>query len=215
MAIDPKKFKSNFHPVPITPEGLNIVVYDCEIKNVIDGKNITWNDHDKMGLSIACLYDYADGDFKTYFQDDVQALAGRLNDAHLVVAFNQIGFDNKLVRACGGDLKPDSELKNFDMLIESRRAMGWTQRDRFPAEMKLDDHLENMFGIAKTEHGSQAPLMYQEGKMGELVSYCLADVRREKMLFDHIWQYGWVSTKAYGMHFVDYSRLFAALNYPF
>lgn len=39
----------------------NIVVYDMEIKNSIGSKfgekTITWNDHDLMGISVACLYD--------------------------------------------------------------------------------------------------------------------------------------------------------------
>lgn len=184
--------------------GKNIVVYDLEIQNVIDGKKITWADHDKMGLSVGCLFDYETGDYSIYFEKDRHALAERLNRAALIVAFNQIGFDNVLLRAIGTYLKPDSELSNYDMLLESRKAVGW-KGGRFPSGLKLDNHLESTFGksLMKTEHGSQAPVMWQEGKIGEVTSYCLADVRREKMLFEHIVNKGWASTEAYGKRFFE------------
>lgn len=181
--------------------GKNIVVYDLEIEHVIDGKDITWNDHDKMGLSVGCLYDFRTDDYSVYFKADIQPLCGRLNETGtMIVAFNQIGFDNKLLRALGGDLKPDSELNNYDMLLESRKAVGWTEKMRFPSGLKLDDHLEATFGKdqMKTAHGALAPKWWSAGRRGEVVTYCLADVKRERMLFQHIVDFGWAQTKAHG-----------------
>jgi hypothetical protein len=53
--------------------GKNIVVYDMEIKNVIDGmvvdpstgqqKKLTWNDHHLMGMSCGVLWDYETMEF--------------------------------------------------------------------------------------------------------------------------------------------------------
>lgn len=188
--------------------GKNIVVYDLEIQNVIDGKKITWADHDKMGLSVGCLFDYETGDYNVYFENDKHALAARLNSADLIVAFNQIGFDNLLLRAIGTDLKPDSELNNYDMLLKSRQAVGW-KGGRYPSGLRLDNHLESTFGknFMKTEDGAQAPVMWQAGKIGEVTTYCLADVRREKMLFEHIVNTGWASTEAYGKRFFDLSNV--------
>lgn len=186
-------------------QGKNIVVYDCEIVNDVDGTKVGWNDHDKMGLSVACLYDYATDDFSVYFQEDIQALCARLNCANLVVGFNTTGFDNKLLRASGGDLKPDGELRNYDILFHSRQSTGWNQSMRFPSGMKLDDHLSSMFGesFKKTEDGAVAPRMWRDGQKGRVVSYCLADVKRERMVFEHIAHKGWASTAAHGPHFFD------------
>ena len=180
-------------------QGKNIVVYDCEIKREIDMKNITWNDHDKMGLSVAVLFDYMDMDYKVYFEKDLQKLCHRLNESELVVAFNQKGFDEKLLRALGGDLK--EAIPNYDMLEESRKATGWCEGKRFPSGLKLDNHLEAIFGKdqMKTEHGSQAPVMWQKGLHAEVITYCLADVKRERMLFEHIWEKGWVETAVHGV----------------
>ena len=139
--------------------GTNIVVFDCEIENVIDGHAITWNDHDKMGLSVACLYDFMTDDYSVFFKEDVAELCVRLNSADLVVAFNQKGFDNKLLNACGGRV---DESNHFDMLEESRRATGWRDGDRYPSGLTLDAHLLTMFGVdnMKTANGAMAPVWW-------------------------------------------------------
>lgn len=183
----------------------NIVVFDCEIKNVIDGRNVTWNDHDKMGISVACLFDYMTGDYVTYMDDNLHELPRRLAQAELVVGFNIKGFDLPLVAKtpeCKGlPLIPDSKI--YDILEKSRMACGWKpgkEYSRYPSGLKLDDHLRATFGpgAVKTDHGANAPLHWQNRKLGTLVSYCLADVKREKQLFDHIVNYGWVKTAAHG-----------------
>lgn len=195
-------------------EGLNIVVYDTEIKNEIDLKTITWKDHDKMGLSVAALHDYRDGDTKIYFEEDATELAERLNQADLIVGFNHVPFDNKLVKAFAPNLKSDDALNNWDLLEMSRLAMGWTQKAKFPSGMNLDEHLKATLGpqFVKTDHGSQAPKMYQAGQLGKLVSYCIGDMRREKMLFEHIVQFGWVKTETHGQKYLDLTKIINLLR---
>jgi DEAD/DEAH box helicase domain-containing protein len=205
--------------------GRNIVVYDCEIKQCIGvpvtnhatgvTTTITWNDHHLMGISVACLFDYEDGDYKVFMGSNLNALAERLNRAELVVAFNQINFDNKLLRASSLALNPDEQLRNYDMLVESRKALGWkVGSSSYPRGCKLDDHLMGTFGkeMLKTANGEEAPRMYQRGEIGRLISYCLADVRREKALFEHIWLHGWVKTPVNGTKTVKHPIEF--LNWP-
>jgi len=193
-----------------TPEGLNIVVWDSEIKNVIDGTNVTWTTFNKMGTSVACLYDYRSGDYKVYMDDNLSELSKRLLEADLCVGFNVSGFDIPLqINDPMNKLQFKAEqLKVFDLLYYSRKAVGWTPSTRFPSGLKLDDHLEGTFGKKdmKTAHGSQAPLMWQEGRIGELISYCLADVRREKMLFEHVWAGQPVITQTHGERFLESPR---------
>lgn len=185
--------------------GKNIVVFDCETENEVDGKKVTWARKDLMGFSVGCLFDYRSGDYEVYLKHDIQRLAQRLNTADLIVGFNIVGFDNELIRAQGGDLKPDSELKNYDLLYHSRIAMGWSEGARYPSQMRLDDHLLSTFGehLMKTEDGAMAPKMWREGRIGEVISYCLADVRRERMLFEHAFSEGWVKTEAHGQRTIN------------
>ena len=74
-------------------------------------------------------------------------------------------------------------------------------RGQFPRGLKLDDHLLGTFGKEhmKTESGADAPIFYQQGKMGKLISYCLADVKREAKLFKHVWDDKHVNTATHGM----------------
>lgn len=185
--------------------GLNIVVFDCEIENDVDGTMVTWDRKDLMGFSVGCLFDYKTGDYGVYFKEDIQRFADRLNSADLIVGFNILGFDNDLIRAQGGKLKSDSELNHYDLLYYSRLAMGWTPSQRFPKGMRLDDHLQATFGKEnmKTEDGAMAPKMWRDGRKGEVVSYCLADVKREKMLFEHVFNYGWAKTEMHGKRDFD------------
>ena len=187
--------------------GMNVVVYDLEIKNsigaMVGDKTVTWSTHDLMGISCGVLFDYRTGDFVVYLDDNMNDLAKRLNEADLVVAFNQINFDNRLLRASGLNLKPDEELKNYDMFVESIRShhpdWSWEKGPRVKG-FRLDDHLSAIFGnhFMKTDHGENAPKLYQRGEMGKLISYCVADVTREKALFEHMWTTGTAKTGLHG-----------------
>jgi DNA polymerase elongation subunit (family B) len=169
-------------------QGQNIVVFDCEICEPIAGQ-VTWNRHDLMGISVACAFDFRSNDYLVFMKDNLEGLVARLNSADLIVGFNIINFDLPLVAAtCKTAL--GLPLPVYDLLPESRRAAGWDESQRFPKGMKLDDHLEATFGREhmKTSNGEEAPRMWKDGRLGELVSYCLADVKREAMLFRHVWE---------------------------
>lgn len=181
-----------------------------EIKNVIDGTNVTWTTFNKMGTSVACAYDYACGDYKVYMDDNLSELSKRILEADMVVGFNITGFDLPLLMNDPmNKLQFKTEqVKHFDLLYYSRKSVGWTENGRFPSGLKLDDHLEGTFGKKdmKTAHGSEAPLMFQQGRIGELISYCLADVKREKMLFEHVWAGQPVITQTHGERFLESPR---------
>jgi DEAD/DEAH box helicase domain-containing protein len=183
-----------------TLRGLPIVVYDLEIKHAVDGKVVTWTSFDRMGISVGVAYDYRTGDFRVYFDDDIRELVDQLHSAKLIVGFNHIRFDNRLLRGTGLPLKPDSELQNYDIKVASQYAMGWRPGDKFPSGLKLDNHLEGMFGKAamKTGDGALAPELFHQKKWGKLTSYCIADVRRTCMVFEHIWQHREVTTPVHG-----------------
>lgn len=192
-------------------EGKNIVVFDCEIENDVDGTLVTWDRKDLMGFSVGCLYDYLTGDYHVYFKDDIHRMADRLNWSDLCVGFNILGFDNELIRAQGGALLPDDQIKHYDLLQYSRMSTGWSVGQRFPKGLRLDDHLKATFGdhFMKTEDGALAPKMWRDGRCGEVVSYCLADVRREKALFEHVYEFGWAKTATHGKRAFDISKIHA------
>lgn len=186
-------------------KGQKIVVYDLEIIHPIDGREITWTSFDKMGISVGASYDYRDGDTRVFLKDNLGELIDQMHSADLIVGFNHIGFDNNLLRGSGFKLFPDVDLPNYDILVESRKGLGWKPGDFFPRGCKLDNHLEAMFGkeSMKTGHGELAPVLWQQGKIGSVISYCIADVKRSCMVFENIWHHGWVKTLLHGQKTVS------------
>jgi predicted PolB exonuclease-like 3'-5' exonuclease len=173
------------------------VVFDLEIKNVIDGKNITWNDKDKMGISVGVAR--VGDDYKVFMDDNLNELVELLEGAEMVSGFNIIGFDIPLLEATIGRKLKLSVV--YDMLEISRMAVGWSPGkpySKYPIGLKLNDHLSEMFGDQKTEDGADAPLFWQQGKLGRLISYCVSDVQKEWRLFEHMHFHGYVRTKTHG-----------------
>lgn len=169
--------------------GKNIVVYDIEIKKEIDKINVGWTDFHKMGISVAVSFDYRNGLYSVHLDDNIRDLPKRLNEeGTLVVGFNIIKFDNNILRkdslVYDAPLNPDSELNQYDIFQESLAANGLKQSR---GGMKLDDHLSEIGLPMKTANGAEAPRMYKEGRIGELISYCVADVTAERRLFE--WTY--------------------------
>lgn len=198
-----------FHTSP--PWGKNIIIYDLEIKEPIAGP-VTWDRHDLMGISVGVAFHYLTGDFKVYMDDNIAELAAHLHQADLISGFNIVGFDNKLIDAtigAKGDLARVLNLKSYDLLVESRKASGWREGQTFPKAMRLDDHLECTFGKAhmKTADGAEAPLMWKEKQLGRLISYCIDDVKRECMLFEHVWHGRPVKTPLHKERILDRTRL--------
>lgn len=197
--------------------GLNVCVYDVEIFNCIGDevevvdlngtgetrKELGWGDLDKLGFSVACLFDYRDGDAKVYFDKDKGQLAERLNEADLVVGFNIVRFDNELLRKQGCHLRKD--VVCYDMLLETRQAIG----GGFVKGCKLDNHLLGTFGphLLKTGHGEEAPRRAQAGDWAWVTTYCLGDVRRERLLFEHAWRFGTMATDVHGEKLVRHPSL--------
>lgn len=185
-----------------SPFGQNIVVFDCEIKNEIDGTNVTWKTFDKMGHAVSCLYDYQTMDYKIYMDDNADEMIDRLNSADLVTGFAIKQFDIPLLNGTPEITKkitaPEENI--YDMLEISRRSLGWTPGQNFPSGLKLDQHLEAMFGAEgmKSGHGANAPILWQKKQLGALCSYVIRDVNREKALFEHMWKFGTVKTFAHG-----------------
>ena len=177
--------------------GQNIIVFDLEIKNEIGKNGIGWTDYDKMGISVGCAFDFKAMDYLIYMDDDIEKLAERMNNADLISGFNIEGFDIPLLEA---NLKMPKGLlapliaPRYDIMIESKIARGYAPNARVKGN--LDDHLSATFGPGslKTEHGSEAPIFWREGKLGRLVSYVIGDVKREGRLLRHAWEGKPIST---------------------
>jgi len=175
--------------------GKNIIVYDLETCKSADQCSRGWESPDEMGISVLCAFDYEIMRYRVFMDDNLSEFVERANrPGTLLVAFNQLGFDNRVIRATkiGGvalALKPDAELKQYDMLFESRLGAGESPGVR-TAGFRLDDHLKALSLPMKTGYGAMAPVWWQAGQVGKVVDYALSDVAQERNLFEHMYQTG-------------------------
>jgi hypothetical protein len=84
-----------------------MLIYDIEIKKAIPDKGKRpvesveycggWNDHENMGVSTVCAYDYEEDRYRVFCEDNLEEFSA-LVDAHdVIVSFNGIGFDNPVL----------------------------------------------------------------------------------------------------------------------
>ena len=175
---------------------MNAIVYDTEIKKGILGKNeqaipnieycAGWRDFENMGISCLCAHDLAADRIQVFMDDNLGRFGELLSATDLVVTFNGIGFDNRLLEA-NGIIVPGE--KNYDILAEAWKADGLD-----PTSFNFNTHggygldaLCEANGIGKKSgHGAKAPVWWQHGKLGQLISYCLDDVALTVELFRRI-----------------------------
>ena len=108
------------------------------------------------------------------------------NAYDLLVSFNGIKFDNSLLAVNEVFL---DHAKCYDILREA-----WIHDDLDPDNFDykthggygLDAFTQANFGIGKSGDGGMAPVEWQLGRIGKVITYCLRDVWLTKMLFDRI-----------------------------
>ncbi len=169
-----------------------VIVYDIEIVKAILGKNEVkepdieycngWNDHENMGISVIGTYQSWDGRYRSFFEDNKDEFFKSIEEADLLVGFNNIAFDNAVIRACWGDI---DDSKCYDLLVEIWAAAGLGPKFVYAthAGYGLDAMACTNLGVRKSGFGGNAPKWFQRGEYGKLVDYNLNDVVLTRRLF--------------------------------
>lgn len=177
------------------------VVVDVEIAHNIEETPGGWNATDKLGVAVACLWEYTTRRMRVYGPDDVPALRERLLQADRITSYNGLMFDCPVVwgvRKC--DWKTGHPIydmilpKTNDLLRRIWVALGFNP-DVWQAGMggaKLDDIASATIGASKIGNGADAPKWYQAGQIQRVVNYCADDVAIERDLSDFVHHYGYV-----------------------
>lgn len=177
---------------------MNVIIYDIEILRAIQSRGESrlegidycagWQDHANMGISVVGVYDYAEDRYRAFCADNRRELLNLIGERRpLCVGFNNIRFDNAVMRVSEGwDAPADAEC--YDLLRETWVASGLGPEFNFKTHggFGLDAMCEKNFGTKKTGNGALAPVLWQRGQIGEVIDYCLNDVRLTKQLFDAV-----------------------------
>ena len=185
---------------------MNIVVFDIETEELAPRGELTDDNLCGMKISVACAFDYMTGEYSVYMDDNLGMLWHRLVNADLVTGFNINRFDLPILKCvtenemgvCGAapaELEvlnhqlAEIRRKTYDLYIEAKAG---AKADTYDRGYNCDGVLRATWGahMAKTGSGADAPKLWQSRKRGELVTYCLADVHRERLIFERCWQAG-------------------------
>lgn len=139
-------------------------------------------DPQKLGVSVAVIYDYADGQYIAFTEDKLQDLFPRLEKASYVIGYNSAGFDLPVLQAYyHGNV---AALSSFDMLEDIRQTTG--------RRFSLNDVAQSTLGVKKSGHGLQATEWYKTGEIDKIIKYCTDDVKITKQVFEYGCTYGCV-----------------------
>ena len=147
------------------------VVLDVETKHTFR----EFNDQQKLGISVAVIYDYADKTVKSFFEKDLSKMFPILENASYLIGYNIKSFDMQVVQ--GYYPGKVEHFSVFDMLDDIREKLG--------RRLALNDLIHATLGKKKTGHGLMAIDYYKEGKFAELEQYCGDDVRLTQELFEY------------------------------
>jgi len=172
-------------PSPVVTETpmKKLAIFDCEIKHGVATEDNPaqpsyqyakgWPDFAGMGISVIGAYDKADNRYRVFCQDNLHMWSDMIDQADYVVSFNGDQFDRPLLAAHGLDF-PDA--KNLDLAALIWQAAGIPEGEH-PKGLGLDAICRANGIVGKTGRGADAPQHWQDGNIGRVIDYCLADVR--------------------------------------
>jgi DEAD/DEAH box helicase domain-containing protein len=150
----------------------NPIIFDVETKHIFQEVG---GDIKKLGVSIVGCYDYGNGAYETYLEDELNLLFKKMEHASLVIGFNSNKFDLKVLEPYYiGDIFQFSRL---DILEEVEKYLGH--------RVALDDLAKATLDIRKSGHGFKAIEYYRKKEWDKLKSYVLDDVKITKELYEY------------------------------
>jgi len=132
-----------------------------------------WHRADRMGVSVAVLYDSVSDNFKTYLERDIPELIRDLQTFELVVGFNNKRFDNRVLSAYS--VFNLSSLPTLDIMEVIANRLGY--------RLSLDRLAEHTLGVKKSANGLMALQWYKDGRIEDIINYCRQDVKITRDLF--------------------------------
>ena len=179
--------------------GRKIAVFDAEIKKPINKCTKGWQSHDEMGVSVLVIFDYQTMRYRIFGDNNIEEALDILFYHDLVVGFNTVRFDWKLLKATYIESCAKRALnrksKDYDILREIWKLLGLNP-DVFSPKThggyKLDDVARESINMQKSGDGALAPLLYQQNRLYDVIDYCVEDVRIERTLFECAIENGYV-----------------------
>ena len=131
---------------------------------------------DKLGISVAGVYDYVDDKYICFTEDELPDLERLIEERDGVVGYNIVHFDFPVLQPYFSKVSLE-DVYTVDLMKHVEQALGF----RLP----LASISQATLGKTKSGMGRDAVPLYKAGKIDELKKYCLDDVRLTKELYEH------------------------------
>jgi hypothetical protein len=180
------------------------IVVDVEIQKTIEETPGGWDATDKLGVSVACVWEYKTQRMRIYGPEDVGDLQVRLLKADKISGYNIHKFDFPVIWGYGREewmhettekvrqLQNCLKNKTNDLLRRIWKALDLNpgQFDDLHKGWSLDVVATSTLGYGKIGYGGNAPKWFQAGLIQKVANYCADDVALERDLADYIEKYG-------------------------
>ena len=163
----------------------NFVYFDLETQrsaNDVGG----WDHKDKMGMSVGVIFSTATGKYEIFRESEVDDLIEAMSRADLVIGFNHVDFDYKVLQGYSMWDVAD-RMKSFDLLQDIEKKLGH--------RIKLEDIATASLGTGKTADGLDAIRWWREKKYRLVAEYCCFDVKVTRLVHEFGVQHGYVRYK--------------------
>lgn len=138
-----------------------------------------WQNADKMGVSVAVLYDSLADEYFSYTEMELPQMLEKMKAAQLVVGFNSLRFDYEVLKPYASALSmivPDLwRLPSLDILQKIHERLNY--------RISLDNLCKATLNVAKTADGCQALKWWKESRIAEIAEYCRKDVELTRELY--------------------------------
>ena len=153
------------------------VILDVETQKIFE--EVGGHFPEQLGVSFVgtCIRDGSEqeGQLKGFFEKDLPELFELLEEADVVIGFNNDGFDMpSLSSYYDGDI---NKIPTLDLLDRIKKSCGH--------RVSLDAVAKATFNMSKTGNGLDAIKYYRQGRLQELADYCLQDVKLTRELYDY------------------------------
>jgi DEAD/DEAH box helicase domain-containing protein len=127
----------------------------------------------RLGMSVGVVYSFEDDRFHAFGEERVGELVAMLQRAELVVGYNLLGFDYRVLQ--GYQQTSWDTVPTLDLMVDLQQRLGFRP--------KLDSVLLATLGHPKTADGLQALAWFKEGRLDLIEQYCIDDVRLTRDLY--------------------------------
>ncbi len=167
----------------------NIVYFDLETQRSISDVG-GFKNCDQLLVSVGVAYSTKTGKYHIFGEDGMDELVQMLLAADLVVGYNHIGFDYRVLQGYT-IIDMESQTINLDMMLDVQEIIG--------RRLKLDSIAEATLGMKKTADGLEALKWWKEYKqtgskdpLMKIAEYCAYDVKVTRFVHEYGVEHGLV-----------------------